>query len=454
MLFKKKKKKNRSMVLTDSQRDALQSAVLEYLRSDERFGSTALEFSKALGLGENSTASKGTPILEKKWTSVVRLQRNVLTLEAKVKELESERAAGGFGGGNGGSGAGSSNGSLKAHTGGSFLVKSSAKCRLGGHRGPVSCVDFHPKFNILVSGSEDASLKLWDFESGDFERTLKGHTNVVHDCVFNSDGTLLATCSADMSIKLWDFSGKSNDYACIKTLMGHDHSVTGVTFLSSESSSTQIASCSRDKTIKIWDTNSGYCLKTLSGHSEWVRKVCVDAGSGMLASGSSDHNVIVWNPMNNNPLVCTLVGHEHVVECVAFASKVAETHALGVATIEAENASKGNTTKVCEILVSGSRDRTIKVWQVSSASCLFTLNGHENWVRGVRFQPQGRYLLSVAEDKSIKMWDLKERRCVRTITPAHKHFLTSLAIHPRLAVIATTSVDQEIGVWLAAPNST
>jgi WD40 repeat protein len=83
--------------------------------------------------------------------------------------------------------------------------------------------------------------QVWDYESGQFERTLKGHTDAVQDVAFNTDGSLLgvvvvggalvpyltpgaASCSADLSIKLWDFgAGK-----CVKTLQGHDHNVSGV----------------------------------------------------------------------------------------------------------------------------------------------------------------------------------------------------------------------------------
>ena len=86
-------------------------------------------------------------------------------------------------------------------------------------------------------------LQIWDFETGDYERTLKGHTDSVQDIAFDSQGKLLVTCSADMSIKLWDFQ----TYECVKTLQGHDHNVSSVCFVPSGD---HIVSSSRDKTIK------------------------------------------------------------------------------------------------------------------------------------------------------------------------------------------------------------
>ena len=86
-------------------------------------------------------------------------------------------------------------------------------------------------------------VQIWDFETGDYERTLKGHTDSVQDIAFDSQGKLLVTCSADMSIKLWDFQ----TYECVKTLQGHDHNVSSVCFVPSGD---HIVSSSRDKTIK------------------------------------------------------------------------------------------------------------------------------------------------------------------------------------------------------------
>jgi len=63
-------------------------------------------------------------------------------------------------------------------------------------------------------------IQVWDYETGDFERTLKGHTDSVQDISFDQTGKLLASCSADMTIKLWDFQG----FECIRTMHG-EHGV-------------------------------------------------------------------------------------------------------------------------------------------------------------------------------------------------------------------------------------
>ena len=60
-----------------------------------------------------------------------------------------------------------------------WIPRPPEKYELSGHRAPVTRVVFHPIFSLMVSASEDATIKIWDFETGDYERTLKGHTDSV-----------------------------------------------------------------------------------------------------------------------------------------------------------------------------------------------------------------------------------------------------------------------------------
>ena len=85
------------------------------------------------------------------------------------------------------------------------------------------------------------------------------HAKYVQDVTLDKDGKVLASCSADMSIKLWDFQ----TYECIKTMHGHDHNVSSVSFLPTGD---YIVSSSRDKTIKMWEVQTGFCVRTYTGH--------------------------------------------------------------------------------------------------------------------------------------------------------------------------------------------
>ena len=147
----------------------------------------------------------------------------------------------------------------------------------------------HPFYNIVASSSEDASIRLWDFEQGEHEHTLKSHAGMVTFLAFNSNGNVLASASTDLTIKLWNLE----TYKVTKTLQGHEHDVSGLSFIPSTD---YLLSCSRDQSIRFWDTQSGYNLLTLThGHSDWIRRIAVNHNAKLFASASKDESIVIWN---------------------------------------------------------------------------------------------------------------------------------------------------------------
>lgn len=311
----------------------------------------------------------------------------------------------------------------------SWLPRSPARHTLQSHRSPVNCVSFHPIFSSLASGSEDTTLKIWDWELGELERTLKGHTKPVLSCDFGGPrgGTLLASCSSDLTIKLWD---PSDEYKNIRTLPGHDHSVSAVRFVpsgaaGSPASGNLLVSASRDKTLRIWDVSTGYCVKTLRGHVDWVRDVAPSFDGRWLLSAGNDQTARLWDA-SSGEAKATFLGHEHVIECCIFAPAASYPHLATLAGLKKPPPSSSSG----EYLATGSRDKSIKIWD-SRGTLVKTLIGHDNWVRALVFHPGGKYLLSVSDDKTIRCWDLaQEGKCVKTVDDSHGHFVSCLRWAP------------------------
>jgi len=295
-----------TMVLTERQRQELHTAVLGYLES-MGFKAASVAFQADSGCStdaeERPRAAGGddSSLLERRWTSILRLQKRIADLEAQLSDLQS-----------------SSRTAEKRARGGEVItadfVPRDVQATLAGHRKAVTCLAIHPLYSLALSGSEDATLRLWDLDTGACERSLTGHTGAISDAAFDSSGLLLASCSSDASIKLWDFGWTSSvksgagegsapasaagpgvmaagarpaSYACVSTLHGHDGPVSGVCFIPGAA---RLLSCSRDGTIGVWDCESGHCLRRLGGApgAEWIRRVAVNAAGTVAASCSND----------------------------------------------------------------------------------------------------------------------------------------------------------------------
>ena len=367
-----------------------------------------------------ATQKKYEGLLEKKWTSVVRLQKKIMDLESRTANLQSEL-----------DNATPTSLSRRNADPTTWLPRSPARHTLQSHRDAVTCVAFHPIFSSLASGGEDSTIKVWDYELGELERTVKGHTRAVLDVDYGGPrgGTLLASCSSDLTIKLWD---PSDEYKNIRTLPGHDHSVSAVRFIPSGSagaplSGNLLVSASRDKTLRVWDVTTGYCIKTLRGHAEWVRDVSPSFDGRWLLSVGDDQTARLWDA-GTGECRNAVSAHDHVVECCTFAPPASYSHLSSLADLKKPPPASSSA----EFLATGARDKTIRLWD-ARGTLIKTLVGHDNWIRALVFHPGGKYLLSVADDKTLRCWDLsQECKCVKKLDDAHGHFVSCLRWAPSI----------------------
>lgn len=437
------------MVLTDRQRNDLHAGIHEYLLS--RPGDAFQKAAAAIAEADpdacepqhipNAKSNFKTPMLEKKWTAIPRLQKKVMELE-RASALNAKTLA-------------HRTGATDASGGGPRRLIPRLPCShtLEGHAAVVTSVAVHPVFCVVVSGSEDGTIKVWDHESGDYIRTLKGHTNTVTNLAFTPKGTHLASSSTDLSIKLWDF----NTYTCVRTLRGHDHTISAVQFIPADlevssadtmSSTTtgldagkagcsNLLSASRDHTVKLWHVESGFCDHTFTNHSDWVRCLAVrQCDGGLWASSGNDATIFVYDKNKKN--VAELRGHEHVVESIAFI--IEESFP--------KKPPKKHVEQFKDMLASGGRDRSVRLWKISTAECLHIFTAHENWVRDVIIHPNGNYILSCGDDRSIRVFDIKAKRCLRSLDKAHNHFVSSISMHHTLPILVSGGVDQAVRCWL------
>lgn len=259
---------------------------------------------------------------------------------------------------------------------------------LSGHSQAVKSVAFSPDGKILATASDDKTIKLWQIETLEEICTLLGHSHAVKSVAFSPDGEILASGSWDKTIKLWDVNTGTE----ICTITGHQLQVNSVAF---SPQGKLLASASYDRTIRLWqipalesshkEFQNRPCyslLGTLSGHAWAVLTVAFSPDGKILATGSDDNTIKLWE-VNTGQLICTLVGHSWSVVAVAFTAD-------------------GGT------LLSASCDKTVKLWRVSTAEEVVTLSGHVDSVSAVAVSKVRQLIASGSRDKTIKLWQLVE----------------------------------------------
>eukprot|EP00842_Homolaphlyctis_polyrhiza_P001729 jgi/Hompol1/2557/HPOL_005722-RA len=418
-------------ILSGRQEEELRLAILDYLATSGLQASFDT-FRQEAAIDPASYVADGkqkySGLLEKKWSSVIRLQKKIIELEAQMSQMQQEldamptrRRQG--------SGAGAM-----------IMPRTPEKFKLSAHRGPITKIAFHPIYSIVATASEDATVKIWDAETGIFERTVKGHTKAVHDVAFHPNGSLMVTCSADLSIKVWDVE---SEYSCVRTLHGHDHSLSAIAF---SPNGDFFLTASRDKMIRLWETATGFAIKTIDGHDEWVRDVAWSEDGQLAASAANDQTIIIWDPSSWTPIM-HLTGHTHVIESISFAPLALVPAITKLAALSGFKPQLGPSGSAPLFIASASRDKDVKLWDAFSGTCLHTFSAHENWVRDLSFFPQSPYLVSVSDDKTLKVWDISTGKLAKSFE-AHAHFTTCCAVHQSQAMVATGSVDQTSKLWM------
>jgi WD40 repeat protein len=97
-------------------------------------------------------------------------------------------------------------------------------------------------------------------------------------------------------------------------------------------------------------------------------------------------------------------------------------------------------------MASGSADRTIRLWNVQTEQCLYTLQGHTHRIRSVGFSPDGQILASGGDDQTVRLWNAANGNYIRTLV-GHTRTIWSIAFNPRDFMLSSGSEDETIRLW-------
>ncbi|TID19218.1 hypothetical protein CANINC_003788 [Pichia inconspicua] len=180
-----------------------------------------------------------------------------------------------------------------------------------------------------------------------------------------------------------------------------------------------------DFQVRVYNYNTGEKVAQFEAHPDYIRSIAVHPSRPYVLTSSDDYTIKLWNWENNWKLEQVFEGHQHYIMSVAFNPKDANTFA------------------------SACLDKTVKIWSLGSQTPNFTLSAPDSkGFNYVDYYPHGDkpYLLTSSDDKTIKVWDYQTKSCVATLE-GHVANVSFAVFHAELPLIISGSEDSTVKVW-------
>jgi len=312
--------------------------------------------------------------------------------------------------------------------------------RLNGHRQCVWGLSWHSNGYLLASGGDDQRIRVWDIASRKCLRILQAHENPVRSLKWkpnSKEHSILSSSWSKLEQSIGSTPGnltQSSPHAEHMTVPDHETNEGVRSTLPSQPSSLEsatrdhidndylLASGSFDQTVRLWNPKTGSSIRVLKGYRNALQALAWHPREQQLASGGHDCMIRLWNPQTGE-CEATLSGHTGPIWAIAWSSDGT-------------------------ILASAGDDYRIYLWNLQTKQIETTLDDHSASIWGLAWHPKRPILASVSHDQTIRLWNIATRRCEQVLAE-HNHFVRTVAWSPNGELLATGSYDRTLRLWHA-----
>jgi len=254
---------------------------------------------------------------------------------------------------------------------------------LSGHLDYIRTVQFHPELPWILSASDDAQIRIWNWQSRQPIATLSGHTHYVMSAAFHPREDLVVSASLDQTVRVWDISGLHK-----RNTSPAGGGATG------PNSDDSLKLAQND----LFGNPTAVVRHVLEGHDRGVNWASFHPTLPLIVSGADDRYIKLWRMSETNAReVDTLRGHYYNVSCVLFHPRA-------------------------ELIISNSEDKTIRVWDMAKRVCLQTFKRENDRFWILAAHPENN-LFAAGHDYGLIVFKLEKERPAFTVHLSSLHFI-------------------------------
>uniref|UniRef100_A0A674ELF8 Striatin n=1 Tax=Salmo trutta TaxID=8032 RepID=A0A674ELF8_SALTR len=319
------------------------------------------------------------------------------------------------------------------------------KFTLRSHFDSIRGLAFHPVEPVLVTASEDHTLKLWNLQKTapakkcaalDVEPiyTFRAHRGAVLCVTMSSTGEQCFSGGVDGTIQSWNTPNPNIDpYDSYEpsvlrgALLGHTDSVWGVVYSSAHQ---RLLSCSGDGTVRLWNAaNTSPALAIFNEKGELGVPTSVDlvcSEPAHMVTSFSTGEIGLFN-METRQLILKL---DQTGELGKFQAPCKINKVLSHPTLP--------------ITITAQEDRHIQFFDNNTGKCIHSMVAHLDAVTSLAVDPNGLYLMSGSHDCSIRLWNMESKTCIQEFTAHRKksdEAIHDVAFHPTKCYIGSAGAD-------------
>ena len=288
---------------------------------------------------------------------------------------------------------------------------------LRGHRSALTSCAFSPSARLLATSSTDCTIRLWEIETSRCISLLHGHDTFITHVNFTRQGDYVLSVSDDRTLRFWGRIGaavapeaahggaspthklsQSSWDALAVDDAEHDtqagHAPAKITCLCRAAGGESFLTASEDNTLVLWGARTGESQLTFQGHEKPVRKcaAATEQGAYRILSAGDDGNVLLWN-ISTGLDEAVMQGHAGAVYCCDW-------------------------NRSCALAASAGKDKVVNVWDMSSSetgvvSSVARLEGHAERIFDLSFSAvEEAALVTGSRDGTVRLWDVEARQTV------------------------------------------